>query len=271
MREALGVGGRAMTVLDGHLTVLAPTRPPTGWCRVVDLPMALSGLSHHNVLNALAGAAAALGLGIDRAAVVEGLRTFRPDDVLNPGRMNTYTLPVEGGDATVVVDLAHNEAGLEALLDVARGLVAPGGRVHLALGTAGDRTDEILQALGEIAGLRAAVRRHGERAGAPAGAPAASAKLAEARAGVVVRVRCPPPTRCRAWSPTNGDMVAVICPREQYDGESLGHNRHLQQSQINAQVMMLAAAERAPPGQAVAARCGDPNVVAVAGGGVSRI
>jgi cyanophycin synthetase len=155
VREALGVGGRAITVLDGYLTVLRPDAAPDRLVRVVDLPMALSGLSHHNVLNALAGAAAALGLGVDRAAVVEGLRTFRPDDVLNPGRMNTYTVPVEGGDATVVVDLAHNEAGLEALLDVARGLVAPGGRVRLALGTAGDRTDDILQALGEIAGLRA--------------------------------------------------------------------------------------------------------------------
>ena len=155
VREALGAGGRAMTVLDDHLTVLSPDAAPDRLVRVVDLPMALSGLSHHNVLNALAGAAAALGLGIGRDAVVEGLRTFRPDDVLNPGRMNTYTVPVDGGDVTVVVDLAHNEAGLEALLDVARGLVAPGGRVHLALGTAGDRTDEILQALGEIAGLRA--------------------------------------------------------------------------------------------------------------------
>jgi len=155
VRESLGAGGRALTVLDGHLTVLRPDAAPDRLVRVVDLPMALAGLSHHNVLNALAGAAAALGLGIDREAVAEGLRTFLPDDVLNPGRMNTYTVPVEGGNVSVVVDLAHNEAGLEALLDVARGLAAPGGRVHLALGTAGDRTDDILHALGEIAGLRA--------------------------------------------------------------------------------------------------------------------
>ena len=72
-----------------------PEAAPDRLVRVVDLPMALSGLSHHNVLNALAGAAAALGLGIDRGAVVEGLRTFLPDDVLNPGRMNTYSLPVD--------------------------------------------------------------------------------------------------------------------------------------------------------------------------------
>ena len=74
-----GAGGRAMTVLDGHVTVLTPEAAPDRLVRVVDLPMALSGLSHHNVLNALAGAAAALGLGIDRGAVVEGLRTFLPD------------------------------------------------------------------------------------------------------------------------------------------------------------------------------------------------
>ena len=155
VREALGARGRATTVLDGAVTVLAHDAGPDRLVPVVDLPMTLAGLSHHNVLNALAGASAALGLGIDRAAVVEGLRSFRPDDVLNPGRMNTYTLPVDGGDVTVVVDLAHNEAGLEALLDVGRGLCAPGGRLHLALGTGGDRTDEILRSLGEIAGLRA--------------------------------------------------------------------------------------------------------------------
>ena len=55
----------------------ARSRPrPAG--RVVDVPMTLSGLSHHNVVNALAAAAAALGLGIDRKTVVEGLRTSAP-------------------------------------------------------------------------------------------------------------------------------------------------------------------------------------------------
>ena len=44
-----------MTVLDGYLTVLRPDAAPDRLVRVVDLPMALSGLSHHNVLNALAG------------------------------------------------------------------------------------------------------------------------------------------------------------------------------------------------------------------------
>ena len=63
VREALTAGGRATTVLDDHVTVLSADGTPDRLLRVVDLPMALSGLSHHNVLNALAGASAALGLG----------------------------------------------------------------------------------------------------------------------------------------------------------------------------------------------------------------
>jgi cyanophycin synthetase len=176
VREALGAGGRATTVLDGDLCVLSPGRGADRLVPVVDVPVTLAGLSRHNVANALAAASAALALGLPRAAVVEGLRTFAPDPRLNPGRMNLFTvpLPVEDGPgtairaigspadggpvtgaATVVVDLAHNEAGLEALLDVARGVATPGGRVHLGLGTGGDRTDDILVGLGELAGLRA--------------------------------------------------------------------------------------------------------------------
>ncbi|MGL4176870.1 MAG: tetratricopeptide repeat protein [Dermatophilaceae bacterium] len=185
VREALTAGGRAATVLDGHLTVIAPDGAPDRLLPVLDVPVTLGGLSAVGVLNALAATAAALGLGLPREAVVEGLRTFRPDAALNPGRMNTFTLPartradaVPGADAgadagagpeadagpgadaatdgvAVVVDLAHNEAGLEALLDVCHGLVLPGGRVHLVLGTAGDRTDDILRSLGRLAGRRA--------------------------------------------------------------------------------------------------------------------
>ena len=156
IRESLDLGGRAITVLDGSVTVLENGQDPDRLISILDVPATLSGLSQHNIANALAGAAAALGLGLPREAVVEGLRTFAPDDKLNPGRMNTYTLRRDDGSAiTVIVDLAHNEAGLEALMDVAHGLKVPGGQVHLGLGLAGDRTDELLESIGEVAGLRA--------------------------------------------------------------------------------------------------------------------
>jgi cyanophycin synthetase len=155
LRTALDAGGRGMTVLDGWLTVLRRDADPDALVPLLDVPLTLSGLSRHNVANALAAAAAALGLGLPREAVVAGLRSFRPDVRLNPGRMNVWTLPGGEGAVTVVIDLAHNEAGLEALLDVCHGLREPGALVRLGLGTAGDRTDDVLAGLGEIAGRRA--------------------------------------------------------------------------------------------------------------------
>ena len=151
LREVVGSGGRATTVIDGWLSVLMPNSDPDPLLEVVDIAMTLAGLSHFNVENALAAASAALAIGLPREVVVEGLRTFRPGPEHNPGRMNIYSL----GPATVVLDLAHNEAGLESLLEITRGLRPPGARVLLGLGTAGDRTDEMLRSLGEIAGRNA--------------------------------------------------------------------------------------------------------------------
>ncbi|MCW2756370.1 MAG: Mur ligase [Nocardioidaceae bacterium] len=147
LREVLGAGGRATTVIDGWLTVLRPGEDPDPLVEVVDVPMTLAGLSAFNVENVLAAASATLAAGLSREDVVAGLTGFLPDFEHNPGRMNTFTL----GENTVVMDLAHNEAGLEALLQVLQGLRPPGSRVLLGLGAVGDRTDELLTELGEIA------------------------------------------------------------------------------------------------------------------------
>lgn len=167
LRESIAVGGRGITVLDGEIVVLTPGADPDRLVRILDVPLTLSGLAGHNIANALAAAAAALGLGLSRAAVVDGLRSFTPDPVLNEGRLNAYSLPLPAapsvagpssssagdlGRATVIVDAAHNEAGLEALLHVARGLTAPGARVHVGLGGTGDRPDDAIEAMGEISG-----------------------------------------------------------------------------------------------------------------------
>jgi cyanophycin synthetase len=156
LREALDGGGRGITVLDGDVVILRRDADPDRLVRVVDVPMTLSGLSEHSLANALAATAAGLGLGLPREAVVDALRTFAPDLQHNPGRMNVWTVPLPGGGhGTVIIDLAHNEAGLEALLTVAEGLRPPGARVHLGLAGVGDRTDDVLIGLGEIAGRRA--------------------------------------------------------------------------------------------------------------------
>ncbi|MBO0844332.1 MAG: Mur ligase [Nocardioides sp.] len=157
IRETLDAGGRATTVIDGWLSVLRHAADPDPLVELVDVPMTLAGLSRFNVENTLAAASASLALGISRQVVAEGLRTFRPDAEHNPGRMNFFTVPVAGGEATVVIDLAHNEAGLEALLEVMGGVRRPGARLVLGLGAVGDRTDELIGRLGEIGGMGADV------------------------------------------------------------------------------------------------------------------
>ncbi len=146
VREVLAVGGRATTLIDGWVTVLDGGRADP-LVEVVDVPMTLSGLSRFNVENALAAASAALAAGIDAEHVVTGLRSFLPDAEHNPGRMNFFTL----GQVTVVMDLAHNEAGLEAMIEIMRGVRPPGRRLLLGLGAVGDRQDDLIEMLGEIA------------------------------------------------------------------------------------------------------------------------
>jgi cyanophycin synthetase len=153
-RSVLSEGGRMTTLLDGWICVLRPGADPLPVIQVVDVPMTLAGLSGVNVENVLAVTSAALALGFSVEQVSNGLRSFEPS-MKNPGRMNIWTVPVPGGMISVVIDLAHNEAGLEALLEIMNGLRPPNGRLLLGVGTAGDRSDDVFVRLGEIAGLGA--------------------------------------------------------------------------------------------------------------------
>ncbi|HEX6677892.1 MAG TPA: cyanophycin synthetase, partial [Actinomycetes bacterium] len=143
-------GARAATVVGGDLTVLGGGRRER-LLPVADAPVTLAGISSAGVANALAAAAAGLALGLPSAVVAEGLRGFQPDERLNPTRMNLFALD----GRTVLVDVAHNEASLRALLEVCRGLRPAGAAVRIAIGTAGDRPDEVLRLLGELAARQA--------------------------------------------------------------------------------------------------------------------
>ncbi|MDO5503913.1 MAG: tetratricopeptide repeat protein [Actinomycetia bacterium] len=156
VREALDAGGRATTVIDGWVCVLEAGTSPRRLVRLADIPSTMAGLAAHNVANALAAISGGLGLGLDDEAVVAGIQGFRSDAELNPGRLNTFSVPLPaGGSATVIIDMAHNEDGVLALLDVADGLRQPGARCLFAIGMVGDRTDSQLEVIGAIAGQRA--------------------------------------------------------------------------------------------------------------------
>jgi cyanophycin synthetase len=140
LRDALAEGGRAMTVLDGTIVWIEghTVRPLVDLERV---PVTLAGVSSIYTQNALAAAAASLAAGLKPRDVARGLRTFVPDPRRNPGRSNLFGLD----GRIVVLDYAHNEAGMDGLVEILQGLRRPGAEIRLAICTAGDRTDRILE------------------------------------------------------------------------------------------------------------------------------
>ena len=147
-------GGRAHVVRRGALVEIeaGEVRPIV---RIDEIPATLGGLARHNVAKALAAAGGARAMGATIEQVAEGLRDFRPTADRSPGRLNLF----RHGKRVVIVDYAHNEAGLLALLDVADGIAAGGAArtwpLTLIIGTAGDRPDDTIRGIGRIAGARA--------------------------------------------------------------------------------------------------------------------
>ncbi|PAP76706.1 glutamate ligase domain-containing protein [Rubrivirga marina] len=145
-----GAPGRLQaSVVDGAISL----RGNVDWrpiCDVADIPAALGGAARHVVRNALTAAALAEALGLDDAAIAAGLRSFRSDDIDNPGRANRFDV----GGATVLVDYAHNAHGLQALASLAEHV--PARRRLVMTGSAGDRSDADLAAMCDVlAGLGA--------------------------------------------------------------------------------------------------------------------
>ncbi|MDQ3443223.1 MAG: Mur ligase family protein [Chloroflexota bacterium] len=118
-----------------------------------EIPITLGGKATHMLENALCAAAATLALGLDLDQVRTGLSKFRNRVDQNRGRLNVFDV----AGVTVVVDFAHNAAGLDHLLNVGRGLATDGGTMIAVVGSAGDRPDDALTELGRLAGERADV------------------------------------------------------------------------------------------------------------------
>ena len=139
IRDVLAEGGRATVPLDGAITVLGGSRSHP-LVPLLDVPVTIAGISRHNVMNAMQAASAALGVGLPERAVAKGLKTFVTNPERNPGRANLFE--VDG--RVVVVDYAHNEAGMIGLTEILGGLRRPGREIWIVICAAGDRTDKIL-------------------------------------------------------------------------------------------------------------------------------
>ena len=136
----LARGGEAVISDNGQIVWLKGT-DETVVTEISDIPITLNGAAHHNVQNALGVTALAMALGVTPAAVASGLKAFSGSEQDNPGRGNIFT----GNGVHVLVDFAHNEAGVNALMDTIRKM--PAKRRLIMISQAGDRSDSLIRDL----------------------------------------------------------------------------------------------------------------------------
>jgi cyanophycin synthetase len=156
--------GRKAIVLEhgplGELMVLKEGRRSSPIAYVHMLPATFDGRARMMVQNAMAAAAAAHAAGAHLHDIRQGLRSFTTSIYQAPGRLNVFELD----GVKVILDYAHNAAGLETLGDFVDRLAAdaahsdrPGDSTRAAnlvvgvVATAGDRRDEDMRLLGRVA------------------------------------------------------------------------------------------------------------------------
>ncbi len=117
------------------------------------LPATFGGRARMNVQNAMAAAAAAFAAGAPLHDIRQGLRTFSTNYYLSPGRLNE----VDVNGVNVIVDYCHNAPGMRALGDFvdrvgeSSSAVGEEARRIGIIATAGDRRDDDMRELGEVA------------------------------------------------------------------------------------------------------------------------
>ena len=138
-------GGAVCGVREGRLQAsFAGTEFDLG--AITAMPLSVTGSATYNVANLAGAALCALAFGVPARTIAAVYASFggRVED--NLGRL----MRLELGGVQILLDYAHNPAGLSGILEVA-GHLRKRGRLGLLLGHAGNRADEDLQKLASVA------------------------------------------------------------------------------------------------------------------------
>ncbi len=145
IQEHCSEGGMAAVYENGYITIIKGN-----WkIRVIlvkDIPVTYGGKALHNIANVLPAVMSTyLFKDISIDDIRQALQTFIPSSAQTPGRLNFFQLKT----CTYLIDFAHNPHGLQLLCDFISQLDYP-QKTGIITGT-GDRRDEDIKALGEIA------------------------------------------------------------------------------------------------------------------------
>jgi len=113
--------------------------------KAANIPLTYGGRAEFMVQNVLAATLACFVHGVSLEDLRVGLTTFNAGTAQTPGRLNF----IEVGDVTVLMDYAHNPAGLAGLTKFITKL--PNKYRTILLNVAGDRRDEDIREFGKIA------------------------------------------------------------------------------------------------------------------------
>ncbi|MDQ0217338.1 cyanophycin synthetase [Peribacillus cavernae] len=101
-----------------------------------EIPITIGGSARHNISNLLQAMAAAYTQGVPLNELKQKALSFTPDADLSKGRFNKQEMK----GRTIIVDYAHNVAGMEAIYDTVSDFDKK--RVITVLASPGDRKDE---------------------------------------------------------------------------------------------------------------------------------
>ena len=135
-----GVKGEMIAIYDGDQYI------PLMWAH--EIPATLEGHARFNIYNAMAAAAIGYALRVSVETIRHALGSFVTSFFQNPGRLNIYD---EHG-FRVILDYGHNPDALENISAMVREMRPRYKRVIAMLGGTGDRRDEDILRLGELAG-----------------------------------------------------------------------------------------------------------------------
>ncbi|HLM03252.1 MAG TPA: cyanophycin synthetase [Pyrinomonadaceae bacterium] len=136
-------GGLSCVYENGYITLLKG-RWKVRVEKVTNVPITFGGRAGFMIQNALAATLACFVHGVAVEDIRNGLSTFTAGTAQTPGRLNF----IEIGNFTVLMDYAHNPAGLQALMKFVAKLPYK-HRTVIVNGT-GDRRDEDIREMGKI-------------------------------------------------------------------------------------------------------------------------
>jgi cyanophycin synthetase len=141
--EHIRAGGKAV-FLDRNNLMLQDHLHRVKLMELEEIPITYGGLVECNTENSLAAIAALYAMDVPPEAIRNGLMSFKPDAMTNPGRFNLFDL----GDFKVMLDYCHNIAGYHAVTKFIKRMNAT--RLVGVIGMPGDRMDRNIQHVGEI-------------------------------------------------------------------------------------------------------------------------